>query len=364
MNPHLATSMAFVKDSDENESWAKVALDRLKAEERRSGETPLLKLQLPQEWNIDLYLKDESRQPTGSLKHRVARSLFIYAICNGWIRAGTHVVEASSGSTAVSEAYFAKILGLPFTAVMPKATSAEKISRIEAYGAACVFVDDPRQIYDVARRVASEQGGIFLDQFTYAERATSWHEAGGLPARIYDQLQNERYPTPVWFAVGAGTGGTSAALGRFAKFNGLNSRVCIADPDGSVYARAWREHNRALTAEGSRIEGIGRPRVEPSFIPEVIDEVVQVTDSESIAGMRYLSRRLGQLVGGSSGTAFWAAMQLIARMRVARQTGSVVAIICDHGNRYLDTYFDDAWLAEEGIDPAADLQLLQDLLGE
>ena len=83
---------------------------------------------------IDLYLKDESVHPTGSLKHRLARSLFLYALVNGWITEGTTVVEASSGSTAVSEAYFARMLGLPFVAVMPRRTSVEKIALIEAAG--------------------------------------------------------------------------------------------------------------------------------------------------------------------------------------------------------------------------------------
>ncbi len=81
-----------------------------------------------------MYLKDESVHPTGSLKHRLARSLFLYGLCNGWITEGTTIVEASSGSTAVSEAYFARFLGLPFIAVMPASTSPEKIALIEAQG--------------------------------------------------------------------------------------------------------------------------------------------------------------------------------------------------------------------------------------
>ena len=83
---------------------------------------------------IDLYLKDESTHPTGSLKHRLARSLFLYALCNGFIREGTAVVEASSGSTAVSEANFARMIGIPFFAVMPRSTSPEKIATLGKHG--------------------------------------------------------------------------------------------------------------------------------------------------------------------------------------------------------------------------------------
>ena len=98
-----------------------MAIHRLEADSRRSADTHLVKLPLP--GPVDLYLKDESTHPTGSLKHRLARSLFLYALCNGWVGPETTVVEASSGSTAVSEAYFARLIGVPFVAVMSRATS-------------------------------------------------------------------------------------------------------------------------------------------------------------------------------------------------------------------------------------------------
>src|SRR5690606_9227651 len=115
---------------------------------------------------ISIYLKDESTHPTGSLKHRLARSLFLYGICNGWIKNGTTLVEASSGSTAVSEAYFAQILGLPFIAVMPRTTSRQKIEAIERFGGKCHFVDNPAEVYEAASRIAQETKGHYLDQFT------------------------------------------------------------------------------------------------------------------------------------------------------------------------------------------------------
>src|SRR5436309_15148452 len=123
--------------------WADEAVRRLEADANRSADTHLHVFPLPVEWGIDLYLKDESVHPTGSLKHRLARSLFLYGLCNGWIREGTTVVEATSGSTAVSEAYFARLLGLPFIAVMPTSTSPEKIALIRFHGATCHLVDDP-----------------------------------------------------------------------------------------------------------------------------------------------------------------------------------------------------------------------------
>src|ERR671929_632458 len=128
--------------------WANEAVRRLQADANRSADTHLHTFPLPTEWGIDLYLKDESVHPTGSLKHRLARSLFLYGFCNGWITERTTMVEASSGSTAVSEAYFARYLGLPFIAVMPASTSPEKIALIEAQGGSCRLVEDASRIVD------------------------------------------------------------------------------------------------------------------------------------------------------------------------------------------------------------------------
>src|ERR1700744_1367185 len=103
---------------DANRSWIAHAIAELDEDRRQEVDTPLLALELPEFPSVQLYIKDETAHPTGSLKHRLARSLFLHAICNGDIREGTTVVEASSGSTAISEAYFANLLGLPFIAVV------------------------------------------------------------------------------------------------------------------------------------------------------------------------------------------------------------------------------------------------------
>jgi cysteine synthase A len=159
----------------------------VQADANRSADTHLLRFPLPEEWGIDLYLKDESTHITGSLKHRLARSLFLYGLCNGWIRPGRPVIEASSGSTAVSEAYFAKLIGVPFIAVMPRTTSPEKIRLIEFHGGRCHFVDDSRTMYEESAALAVETGGHYMDQFTYAERATDWRGNNNIAESIYRQ---------------------------------------------------------------------------------------------------------------------------------------------------------------------------------
>src|SRR5574343_1722846 len=166
-NPRMSTP---------NSPWLHEAIARIEADYQRSADTHLIPLRLPAfaAHGIDLYLKDESTHPTGSLKHRLARSLFLYALCNGWLHEGSTVVESSSGSTAVSEAYFARLLGLPFVAVMPATVSTEKIRAIEFQGGRCHLVQAPTQIYVESQRPARELDGHYMDQFTYAERATDW----------------------------------------------------------------------------------------------------------------------------------------------------------------------------------------------
>ena len=332
--------------------WASEAIRRIEADARRSADTHLLAFPLPPEWGIDLYLKDESVHPTGSLKHRLARSLFLYGLCSGWINEGTTIVEASSGSTAVSEAYFARFLGLPFTAVMPASTSPEKIALIEAEGGSCHLVDDPTTVYDTARQLAADCDGHYIDQFTYAERAVDWLGNNNIAESIFDQMVMERQPVPAWIVVGAGTGGTSATIGRHVRFRRSATRLCVVDPEHSIFFATWTGDPNAFTGLPSRIEGIGRQRVEPSFMPDVVDRMIQVPDAASIATMRLVRDVTGRSVGGSTGTNVWGAFVLVAEMLSRGLEGSIVTLICDGGERYGGTYYSDDWVREQGFELA------------
>lgn len=137
------------------------------------------------------------------------------------------MVEASSGSTAVSEAYFAALLGLPFIAVMPASTSASKVVLIESQGGRCHFVESSSEVYAEAERVANETGGHYLDQFTNAERATDWRGNNNIAESIFVQKRDEKHPIPDWIVVGAGTGGTSATIGRYIRYRRRATRLCV-----------------------------------------------------------------------------------------------------------------------------------------
>ena len=344
-------------------TWSRHAIELIQNDQRRSADTHLLKLYLPALEGIDIYLKDESTHPTGSLKHRLARSLFLYGICNGRVRHDTPIVEASSGSTAISEAYFARMLGLPFHAVMSASTSQEKVQEIERQGGECHLVADGKGIYAAAEALADKLGGVYMDQFTYAERATDWRGNNNIAESIFEQMSREEHAVPAWIVMSAGTGGTTATLGRYIRYRRLATRLCVADPEYSAFFEAFDTGNMAATRDrGSRIEGIGRPRVEPSFVPKVIDRMMRVPDEVSLAAMRVLSRRLGRRVGGSTGTNFSALSVIASRMKAEAAKGSLVTLICDSGERYGHTYYSDDWIAAQGFNLAPHEQALDAFL--
>jgi cysteine synthase A len=332
--------------------WVRNAIDRLEADARRSADTHLFKLRFPGLDGIDVYFKDESTHPTGSLKHRMARSLILFGLCNGLIGPGTALVEASSGSTAVSEAYFAELLGLPFIAVVPRSTSRQKIAAIERFGGRCHFVDRSSEVYDAAQTIAAELDGLYLDQFTYAERAIDWR-TGNIAESIFKQMAGEPHPVPEWIVMSTGTGGTSATIGRYIRFSRKKTRLCGVDVENSCFFEAYKSRERtANCVRSSRIEGVGRPRVEPSFVPSVIDQMMRVPDAASVAAAHVLASRLSHRVGGSTGANFIGLCWCAAAMLRDGRSGSLVTVLCDDGERYSDTYYNDDWLRDEGIDTA------------
>lgn len=325
--------------------WVNNAIALIQADYQRSADTHLIKLELTEFPNIDIYLKDESTHPTGSLKHRLARSLFLYALCNGNINQHTTIIEASSGSTAISEAYFARLLGLKFIAVMAKNTSKEKLTLIENYGGQCHLVESTEMIYAESEKLAKQLNGYYMDQFTYAERATDWRGNNNIADSIFKQMALEPHPVPKYIVASAGTGGTSATIGRYIRYHQLGCKLVVVDPENSVFYDYYKKGDKSLLSDrGSRIEGIGRPRVEPSFIASLVDKMIKVADIESINSMLWLETVLGKKVGPSTGTNMVGVLQLAREMQQKGEQGAIVTLLCDRGDRYLNSYYSPEWV--------------------
>ncbi|WP_043640606.1 PLP-dependent cysteine synthase family protein [Nonomuraea candida] len=283
---------------------------------------------------IRLLLKDESAQPTGSLRHRHARALFRQAVLDGAIAEGMTVVEATGGNAAVSQAWFARRLGLPYIVVMPGERSQARARPVEELGGECRFVTPPLAIYNAARQI----DGHFLDQFGRAAP----HD---LAEELFGQVR------PDWVVTGASTGATSATLGQWIRARDERCRVAVADPENSAYFPGWTlDVPDYSTGMPSRIEGIGRPRIEPAFRPHLVDLIIPVPDAAGVAAARRIREVTGLPVGASSGTALWAALELVERMRAKGETGTVVSLIGDAADRHLATYHDDGWAAGKGLD--------------
>ncbi|MDO3702115.1 pyridoxal-phosphate dependent enzyme [Micromonospora sp. C28SCA-DRY-2] len=332
--------------------WAQQALARLRAEAAAEPPIPLRRYPLPQSWGIPLYFRDESLRPTGSLKHRVVRRLVEDAVARGDIRPGTTVVAATAGNAAVATAYFAQLIGVAFVAVVPGKTAPAKRARIERYGGRCHPFDPPAAIYDEAVRLAAELGGHHLDHFAAAAQAEDWRAPDSVGAALLAQVLEQEGRAPAWTVVGAGTGSTSATVGRHIRYHGYPTRLALVDPENSAYWPSWvTGYDGYGTGMPSRIEGIGRPRVEPAFLPGVIDLAMPVPDAASLAAMRHLAATTGWSVGPSTGSNFWGALRIAHRMREQGESGSIATLICDGADAYRGTYYDDGWIRERSLDP-------------
>lgn len=337
--------------------WIGERVARLREEARSARDTPMLRLDPPAHPRAAIFLKDETGHASGSLKHRLARSLFLYALCNHELLPGCPALDASSGSTAISEAWFARLLEVPYIAVLPSGTAPDKLAELEALGAKVELVADATQVYARAAELACERQGCYLDQFTHAERATDWRGNNNIAESMIGDLERAGIAEPAWFVCGAGTGGTLATTGRYFRYQGLGTRLLLADPPGSVLMAAWQGTAARGDRERSLIEGIGRPRVEPSFLPRLVDAALRVPDEASIAGCLFLERLTGRRFGGSSGTHFVACLALIA----ARAEGAILSVLGDGGERYQRTLYDPGWRRAQRLDPEPWLAAIESL---
>jgi cysteine synthase A len=316
--------MATLRRVGSSREWAAAGIARVR---RDVVTTPLRTVPMPADWGIGLHLKDESAQPTGSVKHRLLAAAYAHALAAGQLSEGATVVQATAGPAAVAGAHFARLLGLDFVAVVPGPTRPQRIAAIEAAGGHAHPYDPPAAIYDEARRLAGEIGGFYLDHFAVAAQVIDWRD-GNIAAEIFHQTRQE----PRWIVTGAGTGATSATIGRFLRHHGHETRLAVADPENSAYFAGWAaEAPDYATGMPSRIEGIGRPRMEPGFLPSVVDLVMPVPDAASAGALVQFRELTGITAGGSTGTCLWAAWRLIAKMRAEGRRGDVVVIMGDAG---------------------------------
>jgi len=250
---------------------------------------------------------------------------------------------------AVSQAYFARLLGLEYTTVVPGRTRPVRRRMIEEQGGRCVPFDPPLAVYGHALQLARSARGHYLDHLRRVGGALDWRGPRSLGAEILRDLDGLGAGPPVWVVVGVGSGATSAAVGRHLRERGHKTRLAVVDPENSAYFPGWvSDFPGYSTGMPTRIENIGRPRMEPAFDASVVDLVIPVPDAAGVAAMRHLHAVTGISAGPSSGSCLWGAFHVLDRMRREGGEGPVVMVVGDGGDAYRDTYYDDAWVEAQG----------------
>jgi len=310
------------------------------------GWTPLLDLRrlarfagVPE--GARILAKAEHFNPGGSVKDRLALALIDDAEARGLAPGGT-IIEATSGNTGISLAMAAAVKGYRLEVVASTKVSQEKIRILRALGAEVhvtpnVAHGDPRHYTAVAKRLAAEiPGAVYLDQFHSPVNARVHEERTG-PEILGQALRTAGRLDA--FVCGVGTGGTFVGIATYLRRASPDTRIVLADPEGSVLAGA-RDFRPYL------VEGIGDDSSPPIFDTELVDESVTVSDRESFRYALLAARLEGLLVGGSSGS------HLAAAAETARRLGPdavVATILPDTGRNYLTKFFDPGWCAEHGF---------------
>jgi len=284
--------------------------------------------------------KLEQMNPGGSVKDRIAMPMIEAAERAGLLKPGGVIVEPTSGNTGVGLAMAAAVKGYRCIFVMADKQSEEKRALLRAYGSEVVICptnvppDDERSYYRVSDRMAREIPGAWKpDQYTNP----------GNPAAHYDTTGPEIWDATdgrvTHFVAGVGTGGTISGIGQFLHERNPALKVIGADPEGSVFSGG--------APQPYLTEGVGEDFWPATYDTDVCDTIVRVSDRDSMLTARQATAAEGILVGESSGTALWAALQ-VART-VDDPEALFVVLLPDSGRNYIGKLYNDDWLREVGI---------------
>ncbi|GAB2881600.1 cysteine synthase CysM [Microbulbifer echini] len=281
------------------------------------GNTPLIKLQrLPGDTSNTILLKLEGNNPAGSVKDRPALSMINHAEGKGQIKSGDTLIEATSGNTGIALAMAAAIKGYRMILIMPDSATAERKASMTAYGAELILVSAEEGMEgarDLALKMQAEGKGLVLNQFANTDNPLAHYEGTG--PEIWQQTDGQ----VTHFVSSMGTTGTIMGCGRFLKEQNPAIQVVGLQP-----------------TDGSSIPGIRRwpeaylPKI---FVPEEVDLVIDMDQREAEEMTRRLAREEGIFCGVSSGGAVAGALRLSSQV----ENATIVAIICDRGDRYLSS---------------------------
>ena len=306
------------------------------------GNTPLIKLnKINRGLKPQIFAKLESANPGGSVKDRIGLSMIADAELKGELKPGGTIIEATSGNTGIGLAITAAVKDYKCIFVVTSKVSDEKINYLKAFGAEVIVVsnladpDDPEYYVNVAKRLHKEiPNSFFAYQYSNPSNPEIHYKTTG--PEIWRQTDGKI----THFVSSIGTGGTISGTGRFLKEKNPNIQVIGADPLGSIFKR-YKETGEIIKGTPYLVEGIGQDCLPANVHFQYIDKIINISDKDSFAAARRLTKEEGLFCGGSTGTIVKVVLEISKDLS---KDDVVVFIVCDTGERYLSKFHNEDWL--------------------
>jgi cystathionine beta-synthase len=322
------------------------------------GNTPLIRLnKLNKGLKPQIFAKLESANPGGSVKDRIGYNMILDAELRGELKPGGTIIEATSGNTGIGIALTAAVKGYKCIFVVTSKVSEEKINYLKALGTEVIVVsnladpDSPEYYVNVAKRLYKEiPNSFFAYQYSNPSNPEIHYRTTG--PEIWEQTDGKISH----FISSIGTGGTISGTGRYLKEKNPSIQIIGADPLGSIF-KHFKETGELIHGSPYLVEGIGQDCLPSNVHFQYIDKIINISDKESFAAARRLTKEEGIFCGGSTGTIVQVALNISKDLT---ENDVVVFIVCDTGERYLSKMHNIEWLKQNRmLDP--EMRTLRDL---